>query len=418
MADRQLDQEKAMKYDIFFSFSRMEIDGYLPSEAEVFGNLVDQIKAADDCGFETAWVGEAHFALREEQRKDVPLLPHFRGEVCLNTDILQLAHYVYPRTRRIQMGSAIRNILCNGGPIAHAEAIRTFLTLHGLTEQEGRLIHIGFGTGRFEFSNAPFGVRPRNAIEEAAWPVVRGLAMRQGAEIFLRLLRGDALSSQDIAAQRLSRPQFRTEEAWQHVLAAGGEEGQPIPPFWTFDRLRIIPEEAPLELLRLTLGSHDPQLQKLANWFYPVRVFNLSVTPRKVLEETHQRMRECYHPAGGPWRRDYLPRTVMVFVEADPGLTPTEQSHRAEARAEAAIRAYQHAMEGTIDEEKVVNGMSNAVFGNPEQVATEIASRFHPDDRIMAWFDFNDNDNERVIRGMRAFKAHVVPLLERTHAGG
>jgi hypothetical protein len=80
------------------------------------------------------------------------------------------------------------------------------------------------------------------------------------------------------------------------------------------------------------------------------------------------------------------------------------------------MRVYQLAMEGTIDEEKVASGMSNAVFGNPEQVAAMIASRFHPDDRIMAWFDFNDNDNERVIRGMRTFMTHVVPLLERGHA--
>ncbi|HEX3733214.1 MAG TPA: LLM class flavin-dependent oxidoreductase [Mycobacteriales bacterium] len=405
-----------MKYDIFFSFSRMEIDGYLPSEAEAFGNLVDQIAAADDCGFETAWVGEAHFALREEQRKAVPFLPHFRGELCLNTDILQLAHYVYPRTRRIQLGSAIRNILCNGGPIAHAEAIRTFLTLHGLRGRERRLIQIGFGTGRFQFANAPFGVRPRDAIEEAAWPVVRGMAMREATEIFLRLLRGDAVASADIAPQQLSRSQFRGEEAWRQVLTAGGEEGHQIPPFWTFDRLRLLPEEAPLELLCLTLGSHDPELQRMANRLWPVRVFNLSVTPEEVLEETHRRMQECYHPDGGPWRREYLPRTVMVFVEADPALTSTAQSDKAQARAQAAIRAYWHAMEGTIDEEKVTSGMSNAVFGNPEQVAAEIASRFHPDDRIMAWFDFNDNDSERVIRGIRAFETQVVPLLERNHA--
>jgi alkanesulfonate monooxygenase SsuD/methylene tetrahydromethanopterin reductase-like flavin-dependent oxidoreductase (luciferase family) len=395
----------------------MEVDGYLPSEADVFRNLVDQIRAADDCGYETAWVGEAHFALREEQQKEVPLLPHFRGEVCLNTDILQLAHHVYAHTRRIQMGSAIRNILCNGGPIAHAEAVRTFLTLHGLCGEEHRLINIGFGTGRFEFANAPFGVRPRDPIEEAAWPAMRRLAMREATEIFLRLVRGDALSSQDIAPQRLHRAQFQGEEAWQRFLAAGGEEGQRVPPFWVFDRLRIIPEEAPLGLLRLILGSHDPEIQRLANRFLPVHVFNLSVTPERVLEETHERMRECYHPAGGPWRRDYLPRTVMVFVEADPGLTPDAQSERAEARAQAAMRAYWQAMEGTIDEEKVRNGMSNAVFGSPEQVATTIASRFHRDDRLMAWFDFNDNDSERVIRGIRAFTTHVVPLLERVHAG-
>jgi len=56
------------------------------------------------------------------------------------------------------MGSAIMNILCNGGPIAAAERIKTFLALHGLDPAEKRLLTIGFASGRFPFINVPYGI--------------------------------------------------------------------------------------------------------------------------------------------------------------------------------------------------------------------------------------------------------------------
>jgi hypothetical protein len=44
--------------------------------------------------------------------------------------------------------------------------------------------------------------------------------------------------------------------------------------------------------------------------------------------------------------------------------------------------------------------------------------RFHPEDRIMAWFDFFNHDNERVKRNMRAYMEGVVPLVERALSEG
>jgi hypothetical protein len=61
--------------------------------------------------------------------------------------------------------------------------------------------------------------------------------------------------------------------------------------------------------------------------------FNLSITAPEVIERTHERMRAAYHPAGGPWRREYMPRTTFVFLNGRPGLSPERQ--RAEASAEA-----------------------------------------------------------------------------------
>lgn len=54
----------------------------------------------------------------------------------------------------------------------------------------------------------------------------------------------------------------------------------------------------------------------------------------------------------------------------------------------------------------------NALIGNPQDIADQIRTRFHPDDRLMLWFDFFDHDCARVIRGMEAFMKEVVPILD------
>jgi len=404
-----------MRFDVFFSFSKMPCRGVMPSDGELYDRLFRSIEAADELGFDRAWVGEAHYSLAPEQAKEKPLLPHFEGELCINTDILQIAAAALPRTRRISMGSAIRNILVNGGPVAHAEMVRTFLTIHGAElRRTGRKLHIGFGAGRFAYANAANGVAPRNEAERILWPALRGLALREATEIFLRLLKGETLGSKDITPKVLHRDKVDAED-WNRACAAldvdSRTDALTFEPCWNFEPLKIIPADEGLDSLVLVLGSHDPDLQAFANRFAPVEVFNLSVTPNEVIDATHERMNACFHPEGGKWTRDRMPRTVMIFVRTDSGLDDAMLDALAEEEAKEAIVAYWNAMEGTVDEEKVRKGMSNAVYGCPETVAAQLSERFHSEDRLMAWFDFNARDLDVVTRRMRDFALHVCPLL-------
>ena len=52
---------------------------------------------------------------------------------------------------------------------------------------------------------------------------------------------------------------------------------------------------------------------------------------------------------------------------------------------------------------------SNAVIGNVEDVALQLSERFHPEDRLMLWFDFFNHDSARVTRNMEAFVQKVAP---------
>ena len=415
-----------MEHDIFFSISQTpDTTGHLPDEATMLRNYFQQLACADELGFGVGWIAQAHLSTETQKSNAQPVVPHWQGEVGLCTDFPQLALESFRRTRRIEIGSAVVSILASGGPIAQAERIANVLSLHGLNEDEHRRLHVGFSAGRFEFMARPYGVVPRTSIEEAAWPALRGQIFMEAAEIFLRLLRGDVINSDMIRDTVLTRSNFRSDEDWEAVQAAAVEfeglserpEEIHIPSRYVFEDLKIVPSNFRKELLRLVAGTHDPKAQTFVNTILPVKVFNLSITSPEVIDATHARMAEVYHPEGGTWQRSDMPRTSFVFLNAEEGLTPEEQSAAAKQEAEAALSAYWNALEGTIDPDKVNRAANNALIGNVEEVAQQMVQRFHPEDRIMAWFDFFNHDSDRVCRNMTAYMQQVAPRVEELLGG-
>ena len=407
-----------MKHDIFFSISQTpDAKGHVPTEQDMFRNYFQQLKVADSLGFGVGWIAQAHLSTVTQQMNSKPVVPHWKGEVGLCTDFPQLAMESFRQTKNIEIGSA--------GPIAQAERIANTLHLHGLNPDEKRKLHIGFSAGRFEFMARPYGIVPRNSIEEAAWPALRGQIFMEASDIFLKLLRGDVVNSNSTYETVLTRANFRSDEDWEKVQNAAVEFEQlnetpeeiEIPKRYVFEDLKIIPCTFRRELLGLIAGTHDPRAQEYLNTILPVKVFNLSITKPEVIDATHARMSEVFHPDGGSWKRSDMPRTSFVFLNAEDGLTSEEQSLAAHREAKAALGAYWNALEGTIDPSKVENAAQNALIGNAEEIAQQIVERFHPEDRIMAWFDFFNHDSERVCRDMTAYMEQVAPRVEKMLEG-
>ena len=404
-----------MRYDVFFSISQTPVGGHTPDEREMFANFFEQVGAADELGFGVAWVAETHLSSEVQKGHRRPVIPHWEGEIGLNVDILQLAHLVFARTRRIEMGSAVMNILTMGGPIAAAERVAYFLSLHGHDPAETRRLHVGFAAGRFDFMNRAMGIVPRDAVEERAGRVLKNKTFDEAAEIFCRLLRGDVVASADIAPRTLSRSDFRSDEDWaavQEADASDAAESITLRPRFEFEPVQIVPRDGRRDLLQLVAGTHDPACQEAVNQWLPVQVFNLSITRPEVIDATHERMARCYHPDGGDWERGHMPRTVMVFVNDEPGLSPQERREAARREADLALAAYWNALEGTIDPHKVARAANNALIGSVEDVAGQAVERFHPDDRLMLWFDFFNHDSPRVVRNMAAWHREVAPRIE------
>ena len=407
-----------MEFDIFFSISQTpDTSGFKPSERKMFANFFDQVVLADELGFGVGWVAQAHLSTEVQKGNKSPVVPHYPGEVGLCTDFFQVAREMFSRTKRMDVGSAVMSILASGGPIAQAERVGSFLALHGMDPDEGRKLHVGFSGGRFEFMARPYGVIPRDAVEEAAWPALRGQVFSEASEIFLRLLNGEVVSSESIPSTILTRANFRTDSDWRAVQSAAVlQHGLESPPEsveignrYVFEEIKTIPQDWRRDLLNLVIGSHDPKLQEKVNRFRPVQVFNLSITPPHVIEDTHERMKKSYHEDGGPWSRRMMPRTVMVFVNDEEGLTREQQDEAAMDEARSALSTYWSALEGTIDPDKIDRATDNAVIGSVQSVSEQVAQRFDPEDRLMCWFDFFNHDSERVMRDMTAFMTKVAP---------
>ena len=409
-----------MDFDIFLSISQTPVDGVTPDENTMYNNFFEQLESADNLGFGTAWVAQAHLSTEVQKNNKQPVVPHWQGEVGLCTDFFQLAHLMFSRTKNIHVGSAVMSLLTHGGPVGIAERVGAFLALHGLDENEKRKLRIGFSAGRFEFMARPYGIVPRDIVEEAAWPALRGQIFAEASEIFLKLLNGEIVNSKDIRKTILTRSNFRSDEDWIKVQEAivkrdsltNAPDEIHIPNRYVFEDVKNIPQSWNRELLDLILGSHDASLQKEVNKIRPVKVFNLSITPPEVIEATHDRMVKHYNSKGGNWKRNYMPRTLMIFVNDEPNLSDVERTEAAKQEAKNSLSSYWGALEGTIDPNKVSKAADNSVIGNVEEVAQQIAERFHPDDCIMTWFDFFNHDSPRVVRNMEAFMNKVVPRAE------
>ena len=409
-----------MDFDIFLSISQTPVDGVTPDENTMYTNFFEQLESADKLGFGTAWVAQAHLSTEVQKNNKQPVVPHWQGEVGLCTDFFQLAHLMFSRTKNIHVGSAVMSLLTHGGPVGIAERVGAFLALHGLDENEKRKLRIGFSAGRFEFMARPYGIVPRDIVEEAAWPALRGQIFAEASEIFLKLLNGEIVNSKDIRKTILTRSNFRSDEDWIKVQEAimkrdsltNAPDEIHIPNRYVFEDVKSIPQSWNRELLDLILGSHDASLQKEVNKIRPVKVFNLSITPPEVIEATHDRMVKHYNSKGGNWKRNYMPRTLMIFVNDEPNLSDVERTEAAKQEAKNSLSSYWGALEGTIDPNKVSKAADNSVIGNVEEVAQQIAERFHPDDCIMTWFDFFNHDSSRVVRNMEAFMNKVVPRVE------
>ena len=411
-----------MKFDIFCSLCQGGPENKLPNERKVFENFFNQAKLADELGFENLWLAESHLSSEVQKENKNPVIPHFKGEVGLNNDLLQIAHNIFSITKNINVGSAIKNILCNGGPLAHAEALRYFLYLKDLSPNKDRKINLGFASGRFEYSNKPYGISPRNEFEKEFWKIIKGKVILEASQIFLKGLKGDTFSSAEIPSIKIKSDDFSDEESWQQALNLYQKSNNKsicsdeieIQKWWEFEKLKVIPNETSLASLDLYIGSHSEEAQKVANSILPCKVFNLSITSKDFIEKTHIRMQTLYSQKNRIWQREFMPRTVMVFINGDKSLSLKEQRARAKAHGMKALTSYWQAIDGTLDLEKISKNINNTLCGSPQDIIEQLQERFHPKDRIMLWFDFNCHDNDVVCDSMKTFYKDVIPFLKKT----
>lgn len=400
-----------MQFDVFHSLSRTDTLQPKLNDRQVVQQFLDQLSVAEDCGYQTMWLAESHFSSELQKQNPNPVIPNYHGEVGLNADSMQLMQFGMARTKRINFGTAIHNIVGgNGGPIASADRVRTLAFLNSFLPKP-RQLNVGFASGRFPYINAPFGIVPRNEFEKACWPQVQRLLFLEAAEIFLRLSRGDVLSSNDITQYALRPDMFKGPADWDCAVAASGLHKDvsaiPYQPRWQFEKLALVPtlDKSAQAHLRFVLGSHDPMARDVATKFADIDLFNLSFTAPDAINAAHRDMEARCQTYQRQWARWRMPRTVLVFIDRDKKV--------AEKMASDCFNTYIEAMRGTVVLPPKDELLSRALVGDPdtirEQLSASNSRQFRGDDRLMLWFEFNQADHAAIVKQMQMFAKDVMP---------
>lgn len=391
-----------MIFDLFHSLSDPVIQGKRLGSKNVFSYLLSQVALAESLGFDTIWCAESHFSSETQKQTSVATIPEFQGEVGINCDSFQLAQIIFQKTRKIHFGTAIHNIVGgSGGPIASADRVNTLRFLNQEVLTHPRKVRMGIAAGRFPYQNGPFQITPRNADEAAVWPELRRYVFLEALEIFLRLLSGETLTSKQLKDWVIP-PEVLSIEMKKRFPS-----GYRIEKRWPFEAMTLVPQTSPSDYLEIVLGSHDPLALEWGYQFWDLSLFNLSFTAPATIEELHQQMQTRAQKHQRQWNRDRLPRTVMVFIDSN--------RKKAYELANHVLDQYIEAMRGTAQVPEKTVLLQRALVGDPqeilEQIQPEGSRGYHPQDRLMLWFEFNQMENEVIQSQMKLFFEKVVAHL-------
>jgi hypothetical protein len=271
-------------------------------------------------------------------------------------------------------------------------------------------LNIGVASGRFPYINAPFGIVPRNEMEQKLWPHFQRLIFIEALEIFLRLTRGETLASSELKRWTIDRSFFRNDDEFSAAMTNAGctADGVSYVPRWNFESLSLVPSMVEADFkhwMRFVLGSHDPLARDHGLQFADLDIFNLSFTPPAQIRKVHEEMFMRYAQSGRVWHRSRMPRTVLVFIDRD--------RNKARDMASHCFDTYIEAMRGTVVLPPKEELMARALIGDAveiqDQLHPDATHGFHPDDRLMLWFEFNQIDNDRIKSQMRLFAEDVIP---------
>lgn len=393
-----------MIFDLFHSISDGVVDGKSLGTKNVLTHFIEQVRLAESLGVDTVWCAESHFSSETQKKTPHATIQSYEGEVGINCDSFQLLHWIYSNTKKINVGTGIHNIVGgSGGPIASADRVNALAVMNELFWEPKRILRIGVASGRFPYQNVPFGIVPRNETEKVFWPVIQRFIFLEALEIFLRLLRYEELHSKDITSYAIDSEKM-AQKYLKNPLSSKYNYPIHIESRWKFETLRLVPSVT-TENLKIILGSSDPEALKLAYGLWDIDLFNLSFTPPEMIQETHQKLFSWAEASGRVWHRSRMPRTVLVFID------PVRK--KAKELADRVLDSYINAMKGTakVPDKEVL--LRRALVGDASEIREQLSPQnprgFHPDDRLMLWFEFNQLDHESI-------RNQMIYFFENIHA--
>jgi alkanesulfonate monooxygenase SsuD/methylene tetrahydromethanopterin reductase-like flavin-dependent oxidoreductase (luciferase family) len=324
--------------------------------AQKYRESLEQIRFADELGFYGIWLSENHFSSK-------PGLPNFEGEIGITPKPLLFGMKIIENTRRIRVGTAVRNIVFSN-PILVAEEALVFDLL-----SEGRL-DLGVGSGYRPWEFTGFRIPPAEAKAR----------FLESLEILDRGMRGETFSF----------------------------KGQ----FYDIPEVSLVPKPyhtLPRPKIYLATGDME-QVCLAAQKDYGVMSF--STSSKEHLLAIYEAYCQIAVPLGHDVSRDRFPTTRQIYIHRDPAVVE-EYATRNLPHYKAALGDFKTCP--PLEELKKLY-----IIGTPEDCVNQL--RQLRDDmgctHVILWFNFGWLTHAEVMASMALFAEDVMPHFSDANVKG
>ncbi len=330
-----------MKFGTFHLMERP----FSKSESQVLAEHLDQMRLADELGFDSVWLTEHHFS-------SVPYVPNVPGEYGISASPFALACAVAQITRRVRIGTAVK-VIALEHPLRTAEdaALADLLSL-------GRLeFGVGLGYRKYEFEGLGVPLAEKNE------------RFKEALEIIIGAWTNDEFS---YAGQFHQIPRLSlVPKPYQ----------RPHPPVWIASRLGT------KEIIDFTVKN---RYQLLSAWAPPAE-----------LRATHDMFAAAMAEQGKAGVPFDLPCIRHVFVG--------ETDEAAQREGREAVEYYMKSTAlfrpiGAHERDEMIFGSPDTCAARIEELNRRAGVNY-----ILCWMNFGGMPQDQVLRSMRRFAHQVIP---------
>lgn len=327
----------------FGTFHLMERP-FTKSEPQVLAEHLDQIRLADELGFDAVWLTEHHFS-------SVPYVPDVLGEYGMSASPFALACAVSQITRRVRIGTAVK-VIALEHPLRTAEdaALADLLSL-------GRLeFGVGLGYRKYEFEGLGIPLEEKNERFKEALEIIIGAWTNEEFSYAGRFHQVPRLSLVPKPYQK------------------------PHPPVWIASRLGT------KEIIDFTVKN---RYQLLSAWAPPAE-----------LRVTRDLFAAAMAEQGKPDQPFDLPCIRHVFVG--------ETDAAAQRDGEAAVEYYMKSTAlfrpiGAHEREEMIFGSPDTCAARIERLSRTAGVNY-----VLCWMNFGGMPQDMVLRSMKLFAHQVM----------
>lgn len=332
----------------FGTFHLME-QPFTKTEAQVVHEHLDQMRLADEIGFDSVWLTEHHFS-------SVPYVPDVMGEYGLSTSPFAVACAVSQITSRVRIGTAVKVL-----PLDHPLRIAEDVALADIMSN-GR-IDCGLGTGYRQYEFDGLGV-PADEKRERFF---------EGLDIIMKAF---------------------TEDEFEH-------QGR----FWQFPRLKLVPKPLqkpnPPIWIATRLGTRElidfavrNGYSLLSAWAPPAELRQA----RMLFDEA----RAAQGRSGDPLNFPCIRHVFVAETDAD-----------AERLGSAYVDYYMRSTAlfrpiGAHERDEMVFGGPDTCIAKLRRLRDQAGIN-----KLICWMNFGGMPQELVQRSMRLMAEEVIPVLRR-----